>query len=54
MILDEILNYSFIISTDMSIGNSNTFDDTFGRICVAYKTQDVKLKVFNTSKGINE
>ena len=32
----------------------NTFDDSFGRICVSNKIEDANLKVFNMVEGINE
>ena len=50
----ELGCYLFIVSMDWFDGSCNNFDDSFGRICVPNKTEDVNLKAFNMIKGINE
>ena len=51
---NEFLYYLFIISLDRCDGIGNTVEDSFGRMCVPNKVEDVNLKVFNMIKGISE
>ena len=51
---DEFRYSPFIIRINRCNGSCNTVEDTFGRIYVPNKIEDVSLKVFNMIKGINE
>ena len=42
---DEIHYYQFNINLDMCDRICNTIEDSFGRICVLNKIEDVNLKV---------
>lgn len=46
--------YKFIISMSNFNGSCNTAEDSGGRICVPNKMEEVKLKLFNLIKLINE
>ena len=41
-------------SLDRCNGSCNTLDDSFAKICVPNKTEDVNVEVFNMTTGINE
>ena len=43
-----------IQSTLINLQLCNTLDNTYGKICVQNKTDDVNLSVFNMIAGINE
>ena len=54
MNLDELYCYQFIISINRCHGSCNDIVGLFGRISVPNNMEDVKLKVFNMIKEINE
>ena len=35
-------------------GSYNTVEDPFGRVCIYFRAKDMKLKMFNVIKDINE
>ena len=45
--------YPFMVNLDRCIGSCNSFDDPSSRKCVANKTEDVNLNVFNMIKKTN-
>ena len=52
--LDELQYYPLDISMSRGGGSCNAAQDPFGRKCVLNKMNEVKLKVFNMIKRINE
>lgn len=58
MLLDvnfgELHCYSFIISMNRCDESFNIIDDSFGRICVPNKIEEVNLKLFNIIKWLGE
>ena len=51
---DELIHNPFIIGMNRCGRSCSTTEDQFGRICIPNKMEDVNLKVFNMTKGINE
>ena len=46
--------YSFIINLNRCNGSCNTLDKPSSRMCIANKTKDINLNVFNMITKINE
>ena len=46
--------YPFMVKLDRCNGSYNNLDEPSGRRCVANKTEDINLKVFNMITRINE
>ena len=46
--------YPFAVKLDICVGSCNTLNDLSNKVCVAYKTQDLNLIMFNIITGINE
>ena len=46
--------YPFVVKLDICVGSCNTLNDLSNKVCVAYKTQDLNLIMFNIITGINE
>ena len=51
---NEIFYYPFIISMSWCNGSCNTTEYPVGRKCVPNQLEDMNLKVFHITKGINE
>ena len=52
--LNEIHYYPFMVSLDRFGGRCDTVEDPFGRIYIPSEIEDVNLKVFNITKGMDE
>ena len=50
----EFNYYSFAVKLDKCIGSCNTLNDLSNKACIASKTEDLNLSVFNIITGINE
>ena len=46
--------YAFWVKLDRCVGSCNTLKDLFNKACVANKTEDLNIHVFNMITGINE
>ena len=46
--------YPFMVKLNRYNENSSTFNDPSGRACVAHKTKDIILNVFNILTRLNE
>ena len=52
--LNDLHYHLFIISMNRFDGSRIAVEDTFGRICIPNKIEDMNLKVFSMVKWINE
>ena len=50
----ELHYYAFWVKLDRCVGSCNTLKDLFNKVCVANKTGDLNIHVFNKITGINE
>ena len=50
----ELKYYPFVSSLDKCNGSCNSFNVLFMRLCVASKTKDVNVKIFNMTTNKNE
>ena len=50
----ELHYYAFSVKLDRCVGSCNTLKDLFNKVCVANKTGDLNIHVFNKITGINE
>ena len=50
----EFNYYPFVVKLDRCIGSCNTLNDLSNKACVASKTEDLNLSMFNMITGINE
>ena len=50
----ELHYYAFWVKLDRCVGSCNTLKDFFNKVCVANKTGDLNIHVFNKITGINE
>ena len=50
----ELHYYPFSDKLNKCVGSCNTLNDLSNKLCVANKTEDLNLSVFNMITGINE
>ena len=50
----ELCCYPFVGNLDRCFGSCNTLKDSYNRLCVPNKTEDLSLRAFNIISGINE
>ena len=46
--------YQFAVKLDRCVGNCNTLNDLFNKVCIPNKTEDLNLSMFNMITGTNE
>ena len=46
--------YPFAVNLDRCVRSCDTFNDLSNELCVPNKTEDLNLRVFNMTTGINE
>ena len=49
----EFLNYPFAVRFDRYVGNCNTLNDLYNKVCVLNKIEDLNLSVLYMSTGTN-
>ena len=45
--------YPLVVKLDWCVGNCNTLNDLYNKVCIPNKTGDLNLSVFNMITGIN-
>ena len=49
----EFYYYPFGVKLDRCVGSCNTLNEIYNKVCVAKKTKDLNLSMFNMIIGIN-